>query len=167
MTDPTLNWDNSGATAAGGGGPSGSSSTDAGSTAYGNSDPQRDPSGVSVGELMGDISRDLSTLMRQEVALAKAEIKQEASKAAQGAGMLGGAGLAGYFLVLFLSLALAWALSGPIGAGWAHLIVGVLWGIAAAVLFVLGRSRLQQVNPKPEQTVETVGEIPSALKPNS
>ncbi|MDQ3164641.1 MAG: phage holin family protein [Actinomycetota bacterium] len=116
---------------------------------------------------MGDISRDLSTLMRQELELAKAELKQEAAKAAQGAGMLGGAGLAGYFLVLFLSLALAWALSAPVGDGWAHLIVGVLWGLVAATLFLLGRKRLQQVNPKLEQTVETVSEIPSALKPNA
>jgi len=58
---------------------------------------------VSVGQLIGDVSRDLSTLMRQEVELAKAEIKTEVAKAGKGAGMLGGAGFAGYMLVLFLS----------------------------------------------------------------
>jgi len=162
MTDPMTERPNLGATAA----PVGGYSDDyihAGSHVG----QARDPSDVSVGQLMGDISRDLSTLMRQELELAKAELKQEAAKAAQGAGMLGGAGLAGYFLVLFLSLALAWALSAPVGDGWAHLIVGVLWGLVAATLFLLGRKRLQQVNPKPEQTVETVSEIPSALKPNA
>ncbi len=166
MTDPTPDWQSgaagstSGATAAGASGAStsGYSTTDSG---------LRDPSDVSVGQLMGDISRDLSTLMRQELELAKAELKQEASKAAQGAGMLGGAGFAGLLTVLFLSLALAWALSAPVGDGWAHLIVGLLWGLVALVLFLLGRKKLKQVNPKPEQTVETIGEIPSALKPSS
>ena len=126
----------------------------------------RDSADVSIGQLINNISTDLSTLMRQEVALAKAELKQEASKAAKGAGMLGGAGFAGYLTVLFLSIALWAALAAPVGAGWAALIVAALWGLVAAVLFVLGRQRLQQVNPKLEQTVETVSEIPSALKPN-
>ncbi len=149
-----------GATAAGGG---------VGSTSYaaGSGGQVRDPSDVSVGQLMGDISRDLSTLMRQELELAKVEMKQEASKAAKGAGMLGGAGVAGYLTILFLSLALAWALSAPVGAGWAHLIVGALWALVALVLFLLGRKQMKQVHPKPEQTVETVSEIPSALKPSS
>ena len=61
---------------------------------------------VSVGELIGNVTRDLSTLMRQELALAQAELKQEASKTAKAAGRLGGAGFAGYMILLFLSLAL-------------------------------------------------------------
>lgn len=171
MTEPTPDWQApagsgttaSGATAAG----ASAASTANYSTATSGDGRLRDPSDVSVGQLMGDISRDLSRLMRQELELAKAELKQEASKAAKGAGMLGGAGFAGYLLLLFLSLALAWALSAPVGAGWAHLIVGALWGLVALGLFAVGRKKLQQVHPKPEQTVETVGQIPSALKPNS
>lgn len=119
---------------------------------------------VSVGELVGNVTRDLSVLMRQELELAKAEMKQEASKAAKGAGMLGGAGFAGYMLVLFLSIALWWGLANVMNIGWAALIVAVLWGAIGALLFVLGRDRLRAVNPKPERTVETMKEIPDAVK---
>ncbi|RKI21312.1 phage holin family protein, partial [Corallococcus sp. AB004] len=69
-----------------------------------------DVSGASVGELIGKVSQDFSTLMRQEVALAKAELRSEVSVATQGVGMLVGAGIAGFFLLLFLSNALWWAL---------------------------------------------------------
>ncbi|TWD48666.1 putative superfamily III holin-X, partial [Arthrobacter sp. AG367] len=65
---------------------------------------------ASLGELLGDVTRDLSTLMRQEVELAKAELKQSTSRAGKGAGMLAGAGVGGHFVLLFLSLALMWAL---------------------------------------------------------
>jgi hypothetical protein len=141
--------------------------------------------GVSVGELIGEVSRDLSTLMRQELELAKAEVKAEANKASQelktearkagkGAGMLGGAGFAGYMLALFLSLAAMWGLANVMDAGWAALIVAVVWGIVAAVLYSRGRSelkkvdltRLKELNPKPEQTVDTLQQVPSALKPS-
>ena len=140
---------------------------------------------VSVGQLLGEVSKDLSTLMRQELELAKAELKAEANKATdevktqaakagKGAGMLGGAGYGGHMLVLFLSLALMWALGSAMPLGWAALIVAVLWGIVAAVLFVMGRkqlktidfSGLKQINPKPEQTVDTLQQVPGALKPN-
>ncbi len=121
---------------------------------------------TSVGQLIGDVTRDLSTLMRQEIELAKAELKQEATKAGKGAGMLGGAGFAGYFVVLFLSIALWWAIGSGTGYGWSALIVAVIWAIIAAVLFAVGRKNLRSVNPKPERTVETAQQIPQALKPN-
>ena len=141
--------------------------------------------GTSVGQLIGDVTRDLSTLMRQELELAKAElradanratdeVKAQAGKAGKGAGMLGGAGYGGHMLALFLSLALMWALGSAMPLGWAALIVAVLWGIVAAVLYAMGRkqlktidfSRLKQINPKPEQTVETLQQVPGALKPH-
>jgi hypothetical protein len=144
-----------------------------------------DVEGTSVGTLLGEVSKDLSTLMRQELELAKAELKAEANKATdevktqvtkagKGAGMLGGAGYGGHMLALFLSLALMWALGSAMPLGWAALIVAVLWGIVAAVLFVMGRkqlktidfSGLKQINPKPEQTVDTLQQVPGALKPN-
>jgi hypothetical protein len=59
------------------------------------SEPVRDVGGASVGQLFGEVAQDLSTLMRQELALAKAEVKEEAVKTAKGAGMLGAAGFAG------------------------------------------------------------------------
>jgi hypothetical protein len=125
-----------------------------------------DVEGTSVGELLGEVSRDLSTLMRQELELAKAEIKTEVSKAGKGAGMLGGAGFAGYMVALFLSCALWWALENVMDAGLAALIVAVLWAVIGAVLFVMGRKQLKQVNPKPERTVDTLQQVPDALKPS-
>jgi putative superfamily III holin-X len=119
---------------------------------------------VSLGELVGDVTRDLSTLMRQELALARAELKQEASKSAKGAGAFGGAGFAGYMAVLFLSIALWWALSHVVGHSWSALIVAVIWGIVAAVLAAVGRRKFREVNPTPERTVDTLKTIPDALK---
>ena len=119
---------------------------------------------VSLGQLVGDVTRDLSTLMRQELALARAELKQEASKTAKGAGAMGGAGFAGYMTVLFLSVALWWALSYLVGHGWSALIVAVIWGIVAAVLAAVGRKKFREVNPTPERTVDTLKNVPDALK---
>ena len=122
-----------------------------------------DPSQVSVGELMGDISRNLSTLMRQELDLAKAELRQEASKAGKAAGMLGGAGFAGYMTILFLSIAL-WAALERDGRGMGGPDRGRCGAAIGAVLFVVGRNKMRQVRPKPEQTVETLKETPAAIK---
>jgi hypothetical protein len=123
-----------------------------------------DVSQQSVGELIGEVSRDLSTLMRQELELAKAEIKTEVGKTGKAAGMLGGAGFAGYMVMLFLSIALWWGLENVMDAGWAALIVAAVWGVIGAVLYVTGRKTMRTVNPKPERTVDTVQEIPGALK---
>jgi uncharacterized membrane protein YqjE len=123
--------------------------------------PPPDVSGTSVGELVGQVAKDMSTLVRQELELAKAEVREEAKKAGKGAGMLGGAGLAGYFLLLFLSLTLMWGIGemfDPDHPWIGALVVAVLWGIAAAVLYSVGRKKMREVNPKPEQTVESVKE---------
>ena len=119
---------------------------------------------VSVGELVGNVTRDLSTLMRQELALAQAEVKAEVSKAGKAAGALGAAGFAGYMAVLFLSICLWWALGHLIGNGWSALVVAVLWGIVGAVLYASGRKKLREVNPTPERTVDTLKNVPDALK---
>lgn len=118
-----------------------------------------------VGELFADISRDLSTLIRQETELAKAEIRQSASKAGKGAGMLGGAGVAGHFVLLFLSIALWWGLGNEIGRGWSALVVAAVWAVIAMVLASIGRRELKQVKGIP-QTTQTAREIPDALKGN-
>lgn len=125
----------------------------------------RDTQNASVGQLMSEVARDLSTLMRQELALAKAEVKQEATTTGKAAGMLGGAGFAGYMILLFLSLALMWGLANVMDAGWAALIVAAVWAVIAAVLASVGRKRLKQVHPVPERTVETLKETPHALDP--
>jgi hypothetical protein len=120
----------------------------------------------SIGALISDISGDLSTLMRQEVALAKAEATQSATQAGKAAGFLAGAGVAGHFLLLFLSLALWWGLGDLMDApGWAFVIVAVLWGIVAAVLASIGRKKLKEVSGM-ERSVDTAKRVPDALKGN-
>ena len=119
----------------------------------------------SLGDLISEVTQDLSTLMRQELELAKAELQQSASRAGKGAGMLGGAVIAGYFVLLFVSIALWWAIGSATGLGWAAVIVAVLWGVVAAILIVVGRSSLKSVRGLP-RTTDTVKKIPDALKGN-
>jgi len=120
----------------------------------------------SIGALIGDISNDLSTLMRQEVALAKAEATETATKAGKAGGMLGGAGVAGHFVLLFLSLALWTGLASLIDSlAWAGVIVAVLWAIIAAVLASMGRKELKKIRGM-ERTAETAKRVPDALKGN-
>lgn len=121
-------------------------------------------SGRSVGDLIGEVSGDLSTLMRQELALAKAEVRQEAITAGKAAGMLGAAGFAGFMVLLFVSITAWWALANVMDEAWAALIVTVLWAVLGAVLFAVGKARLKRVHPKPERTVQTLKEVPDALK---
>ncbi|MCX2923101.1 phage holin family protein [Streptomyces sp. NEAU-W12] len=112
----------------------------------------------SVGELLAGVTSDLQTLFRQEVELAKAEIKEEGTRAGKAAGMYGGAGFAGYLVLLFLSLAAVLGLANVMDGGWAALIVAAVWAVVAAVLYQKGRARMRAVSPKPEQTVETMKE---------
>jgi hypothetical protein len=118
-----------------------------------------------VGDILADISRDLSTLLRQETELAKAELCQSATRAGKGAGMLGGAGVAGHFVLLFLSVALWWGLGNQVGRGWSALLVAVLWAVVAAALSAMGRREMSKVKGIP-QTTQTAREIPDALKGN-
>ncbi|WP_322410881.1 phage holin family protein [Microbacterium invictum] len=120
---------------------------------------------TSLGDLLGEVTRDVSTLMRQEVALAKAELKESAGKTAKGVGELGGAAYAAMMAIFFLSVALWWALSLLIGGGWAAVIVAVIWAAIALVLFAVGRGEMKKVQGAP-QTVETLKEIPETLRRN-
>ncbi|WP_375430392.1 phage holin family protein [uncultured Friedmanniella sp.] len=127
-------------------------------------EPERyTPDEPSIGERLGNVTRDLSTLMRQEVALAKAEVSQSAANAGKGIGMLVGAALGGFFVLLFLSQALWVGLGGAIGYGKSALVVALVWAIIAAILAVVGRGELKKIRGVP-QTTDTLGKIPNALK---
>jgi hypothetical protein len=119
----------------------------------------------SVGELFSDVTKDVSLLVRQEVELAKAELRESATRAGKGAGELGAAAVAGHFGLLFLSLALWWAIGNGIGRGWAGLIVGAVYLIVAGILASLGRKDLKTVPGMP-QTAATAKRIPDAMKGN-
>ena len=115
-----------------------------------------DPSEKSLGELVATATADLSLLLRQEVQLAKTEIKQEVVTAGKGAGLFGGAGFAGLFALVFLSVSAAYGISWlGVPLGCAFFTVGALYGIAAAVLALSGKKKVSQVGP-PERTIETV-----------
>ncbi|KAA9130054.1 phage holin family protein [Microbacterium caowuchunii] len=120
---------------------------------------------TSLGELLSEVSRDLSTLMRQELELAKAELRTSAKNAGKGAGMYGGAAYGALMAVFFLSVALWWALGFLVGLGWSAVIVAVIWGVIALILFLIGRKEMKKVDGAP-QTVETLKEIPDAIKRN-
>jgi len=123
-----------------------------------------DPAATSVGEMIGNISNDLSQLFRQELELAKAELKQEAVKAGKAGGMLGGAAFAGYLAVVLLSFAVVFGLSNVMDPGWAALIVAIIWAVVGGVLFASGRAKLKTVDPMPRRTVETIKEDAQWLK---
>jgi uncharacterized membrane protein YqjE len=113
---------------------------------------------ASVGELVSRVATDLSTLVRQELALAKAEVKQEAAQAGKAAGMFGIGAFAGVMTLVFLSIA---ALFGLVAAGlstWlSALIIGVLWAVIGGVFALLGAREIKAINP-PERTIKTVKE---------
>ncbi|MEU8473291.1 phage holin family protein [Streptomyces sp. NPDC029006] len=112
----------------------------------------------SVGELLAVVTSDVQTLFRQEIELAKTEVRQEAAKAGKAAGMYGGAGFGGYMVLLFLSLAAVLGLANVMDGGWAALIVAAVWAVVAAVLYQRGRTQMRTVEPKPERTVESLKE---------
>jgi tetrahydromethanopterin S-methyltransferase subunit G len=99
------------------------------------------------------------------VALATAELKQTGSRAGKGIGMYAGAAVGGFFVLLFLSVALWWAIGNELGRGWAALIVAVIWAIIAAVFASLGKKEMERVRGIPD-TTDTLGKIPNALKGN-
>ena len=112
----------------------------------------------SLGEIVGDIATDLSTMVRSELELAKTEAKQEVAKAGKGAGLFGGAAVSGYFALLFLSLFIMYLLNEVMDIQWAALIMFVLWAVAAAVTALLGKKQMQSVNPQLETTQKTLKE---------
>jgi hypothetical protein len=127
------------------------------------SSPREPGESASLGDLLGEVSRDLSTLFRQEVELAKAELKESATRAGRGAGLMGGAGVAGYLTVLFLSLTIWVALGYLIGLGWSGVIMTVLWAVVALVLLSAGRKQLKTVRGMPD-TADTLKKIPETIK---
>jgi putative superfamily III holin-X len=112
-----------------------------------------------IGDLVKQLAGQTSTLVRQEIDLAKAEMSQKASIAGKGAGLLGGAAVVGLLAAGALTACVILALSEVIPDWLAALIVAVVLGAIAAVLALQGRNRIRAATPPvPEQTVETVKE---------
>lgn len=112
----------------------------------------------SLGQIVGDLSTDLTTLVKQELELARTELKEEAAKAGKGAGMLGGAGVAGLLALILGSFALAYLLDNWMPVELAFLIVTLIWAIVGAVLAARGRKELKNANPQLPETQQTLKE---------
>ncbi|GAB3225289.1 hypothetical protein GCM10027447_14550 [Glycomyces halotolerans] len=112
----------------------------------------------SIGQLMSEAARDVSELLRKELELAKVELREEAKKTSKAGAKLGAASVIGYLALLLASFATAWGLAEVMSAGWAFLIVAVVYAIIATVLFIAGRKQFREVSPKPRQTMETLKE---------
>jgi uncharacterized membrane protein YqjE len=112
----------------------------------------------SLGEVVGDLSNDLTTLVKQELELARTELKEEAAKAGKGAGMLGGAGVAGLLALILGSFALAYLLDNWMPVELGFLIVTLIWAIVGAVLAARGRKELKNANPQLPETQQTLKE---------
>jgi uncharacterized membrane protein YqjE len=112
-----------------------------------------------MGELFKQLSGELSTLVRQELRLAQAEMTEKGKRAGVGAGMFGGAGLVGFLALLTLTACVVAALAEAMHVWLAALIVTVIYAAVAGVLALYGKRKVSEATPPvPEQTVETVKE---------
>jgi uncharacterized membrane protein YqjE len=111
---------------------------------------------MSLGELLGELTEELTTLFRQEVQLAKAEASKEASRMGRAAGMGATAAVAALLALSMLSMALAWLLDQAMPRALAFAIVGVVWAIAATVLVMRAKREMKTVEglPKTKQTLK-------------
>ncbi len=110
----------------------------------------------SLSELLSEVTGEIATLFRKEVELARAETSEQVSRAAKAGAMLGAAAVVGFLTLILLAFAAAWGLSEVVPEGVAFLIVGLVFGIVAAVLASAGKKKIASVNPVPDQTVQTV-----------
>lgn len=117
-----------------------------------------------LGELFGDMSRQVQDLLRKEVELAKIETKEEMAKAGKAGAMFGAAAVAGFVALLLLAFAAAWGLAEAIPAGLAFLAVGLLFAVVGGILAVQGRKKLETFEPVPQQAVRSIGQDVSAAK---
>jgi len=125
------------------------------------SDPREEP----VGDLLRQVKQEGSTLVAQQLRLAKAELTGKVKDVGIGAGMFGGAGYVAHLASLALMLTLIFALAEAMAPWLAALIVTVLYAAVAAGLALMGKKRLQQAGPPiPEQTIESVKETIQTVK---
>ena len=112
-----------------------------------------------MGELLKQLAEETSTLVRQEIELAKAEFGEKGRKAGKGAGMFGGAGVSGLLALGALTAAAILALDLAMASWLAALIVAAVWAAVAGALALAGKEQVQEATPPvPEQTIETVKE---------
>jgi len=120
----------------------------------------------SVGELVADVSADVSSIFRSEIELAKVEIKHDVTHAGKGAGMFAGAAVFGAYGFGLLLLGLAWVIAIwlPVWAG--LLIVAGVMFLVAAVLGLMGKGQVGRVKGKPQKAIDNAQQTVAAVKPS-
>ncbi|TDC20459.1 phage holin family protein [Streptomyces sp. 8K308] len=113
---------------------------------------------ATFGELVADLTSDARLLVRQEMELAKAEMRQEAGRAGRAGGMFGVAAFAAVMVAVFGSLGAMFALTAVLWSTWAALIVAGAWLLIGALMFLKGRTDLRRGSMTPRRTVETLKE---------
>jgi tetrahydromethanopterin S-methyltransferase subunit G len=119
--------------------------------------------GRSIGELLSDVTSNISTLIQQELALAKAELRQSGTRAGRGIGMFVGAAAGGLLVLVFVSVSAWWGLGQFAGNQWSALIVAAVWAVVAAVLALVGKKEFERIRGLP-QTGDTLSKVPNAIK---
>ena len=121
--------------------------------------------GRSTGELVKDLSNQVSLLARQEIELAKVEMAEKGRRAGLGLGLVAAAGVSALLALGTLTACVVLALDGAMPAWLAALIVALAWSVVAPVLASVGKQKMEQAGtPVPEQTVESVKEDIKWLK---
>ena len=112
-----------------------------------------------IGELLKQLSQETTTLVKQELDLAKAEVAHKGQQAGKGAGMFGGAGVMGFLAMGALTAFFIMLLDGAVPNWAAALIVAAVYAAIAGVLALQGKNKVQEATPPvPEQTTESVKE---------
>ena len=124
--------------------------------------PQRDER--SIGELFAELASETSTLVRQEVQLAKTEITQKVTSAGKDVGMIGAGGALAYAGLLAVIAAIIIGLGHLIGMGWSALLVGIVVIGVGYMLIQSGLSALKRIDPTPRETIQTIKEDVDMVK---
>jgi hypothetical protein len=117
--------------------------------------PASDPRALP--QLLSELAGELSTLVRQEMQLARVELRREMATTAKGSAALVVAAVGGLLTIVFGTSAAAWGLTQVMATGWAFLIVTLFWLLVTSVAGVVGLRKLKQVGP-PTQTVQSLKE---------
>ena len=122
-----------------------------------------------IGRLVTDASRDISTLISKEIALAKSELKVSVKAGGIGAGLFAAAAFLAVLAIIMLSVAVAYLIHWN-GSGldlhWAFLIVFGFYLLLAGLLVLVGIKKVKQVRP-PDKAIRQGRQIPRALKGNA
>lgn len=120
-----------------------------------------------VGQLVADASSDLSHIIKDEIDLAKIEVKSDVQKAGKGGAMLAAAGVVALFMLGFLLTAAAWGLYAAGLSRWlSFLIVAIVLMIVAAVLGLMGKKELSKLQGGPKKALASNKKTIEALKPS-